>query len=354
MIEKELYLSLDDVAIIPAITSPIEHRSDCDVRQGDTLPIFTAPMNCIVDDKNYDIYNNYDIIPIIPRGVPLETRKQFFGYQWVALSLKEFEEIFINETYKIRSTTIIEICIDCANGNMKRLLNKCREAKEKYFHRLQIMTGNIANPETYIAYCEAKIDYVRVGIGGGAACTTSVNTGIHYPMATLLNDINSLRRNIPNSPKVIADGGISTYGQAIKALALGADYIMLGKMFAECEECGTSPVKTFIFNKFNSYYGMSTVKAQRENDKNLEYEKIEEGFFKYIKITKTLGQFVREFSSYLASTLSYCGVSNLKSFIGKARLIHISNNSFQQYAYSDPINKKQPNNSYYEDNSSDS
>ena len=98
------------------------------------------------------------------------------------------------------------------------------------------MAGNIANPQTYREYCEAGIDYVRCSIGSGSCCTTASNTSVHYPIASLIDEINTIKSNrISNNQfttKVIADGGIRNFSDVVKALALGADYVMVGGLFS--------------------------------------------------------------------------------------------------------------------------
>ncbi len=100
---------------------------------------------------------------------------------------------------------------------MQHLLQMCKKIKDQYGDFIKLMTGNIANPDSIGEYIDAKIDYVRVGIGTGAGCTTSSNTAIHYPQASLLNDINeSYSKN--KKIKIIADGGIQQVNAIKNAL----------------------------------------------------------------------------------------------------------------------------------------
>ena len=136
------------------------------------------------------------------------------------------------------------------------LYDKCKIAKKlarDNNYKLTIMTGNIANPETYKWICENAvytnneeyfepvIDFIRVGIGGGSGCITTSNVSIHYPQATLIDECRIIKdsyckRYARKFPAIVADGGIRNYDHVIKALALGADYVMIGSVFAQCIE----------------------------------------------------------------------------------------------------------------------
>ena len=184
MLEDKIGYAYNDVTIIPAIISEVNSRSECNPFIKDNfLPIFTAPMASVVNEDNLNDFLKNGIVPIIPRNIDIERRKyQMNEQQWIAVSLKEFEDLFINN-YKDRIgdfRTHYFICVDIANGHMKSLYEKCLQAKKNAIgsnYKLTIMTGNIANPETYewiIKFNDANdikvIDYIRVGIGGGSGC----------------------------------------------------------------------------------------------------------------------------------------------------------------------------------------
>ena len=342
--------SLQDVTLIPAAVSEISSRSQCNPHADDfgMLPLFVAPMSSVINDKNWKTFHNHKINTIIPRNIDLETRLKLSHNQltFVAFSLDEFETHFcVKISYKAN------VLIDVANGHMKKLIDLCKKAKEINGDNVIIMAGNVANPETYFEYAKAGIDYIRMSIGSGSQCTTA-NTGIFYPMASLLIETNRRKESVkawsnhPNCPyksvpKIVADGGFSTFGDIIKALALGADYVMCGKIFAKSvESCGE--IKTQIkplnydilkdgpFNEwirtqdisrikflecYREYYGMSTKRAQIEFGK--EGTKTEEGIQSYIKIEYYLSDWVHRFIDYLCSAMSYTNSFNLSDFIGR-------------------------------------
>ena len=180
MILNKIGYSYNDLTLVPNIISKINTRSQCDPFIDSKLPIFTAPMASVVNDKNYKEFIKNGIMPIIPRNINIEIRKEMMEYSWIALSLNEFKELFINKCDEIKQNKTYHICIDIANGHMESLYEICAVAKDyaiSHNYILVIMIGNIANPETYKWICKFNdnsdhkiIDYIRIGIGGGSGC----------------------------------------------------------------------------------------------------------------------------------------------------------------------------------------
>ena len=156
--------------------------------------------------------------------------------EWVALSLNEFVELFISAKLSFENGKTYHVCVDLANGHMAKLydlIDKAKEKASKEGYIIDVMTGNIANPETYNVLCDSNVDYIRLSIGSGNGCLTTSNTGIHYPIASLIDECDHIRiYKHEQYPKIVADGGIRNFSDAIKALALGADYVMVGGLFS--------------------------------------------------------------------------------------------------------------------------
>lgn len=336
--------SLDEVGLIPAVISDIAHRSECNtLNEDEMLPLFTAPMNCLIDDSNYEIFNQHKINTVIPRGVDLSIRLQLIHKTFVSMGLDEFERIFLKEESIIPEDQCWHVCVDIAHGHLRRLIDSCAKVKEIWGGKVIIMTGNIANPETYCKYAEAGIDYVRLGIGGGQGCLTSVQTGVHYGQVELLIETASVKEYVKSKieagdktfkslPGIIADGGFNSYSKIIKALALGADYVMLGKTLTECEEaCGET--EKYIYKDYDrsifpytrtddgtslryvlkrEYYGMSTKRAQKESGKSTF--KTSEGIETTVIVKYPLKKWVENFTDYLTSAMSYCNCKTLDEF----------------------------------------
>lgn len=364
--------SLDEICLIPSEVSNVKSRSKVNVfTNDDRYPIFCAPMSSLIDQGNCEVFRQEKLNVIIPRSVDWQTRieKMRQGY-WISVGFNEAEllyNILTNETDLNTFNYIAKICIDQAQGHLKSLLNLCSKYKRAFGAGVQLMTGNIANPDAYYQYAKAGVDYVRLGIGGGNVCTTSVQTGIHYPMGSLIIECNK-RRNIvlentklgikySSVPKIIADGGFKRIDQVIKALALGADYVMLGEIIAKSNEaCGEIYIKDEASSKFypigmlhsldeidtsgklyREYYGMSTEKAQHIiygssgveiNDFKIKHS---EGKHKFVHIEYSIREWIEDFVHALRSSMSYANASNLDGYIGKVKYDTMTPTSYNAY-----------------------
>lgn len=344
--------ALDNIGLIPSVLSDIEHRSEINPYVNGKLPIFVAPMTCIINANNFNTFYNSKCIPILPRGINEALSEDC----WAACSLEAFKEGFCDKKYYNKFN--YKVLIDVANGHMKRIYDYVKEAKSIWGDQLTVMIGNIANPETYLECCKAGVDYVRVGIGGGSACSTSVQTGIHASIVWLLTEIQKfktgerwvientdstrfdywLKENHYIETKIIADGGINTIDKAVKCLALGADYVMMGKLFAQCEEaCGeTNNIFRYdmddrgcIVGKKRKYYGMASEQGQKDISGGVK--KNPEGIETWVPIEYTLNEFLDKFEAALKSCMSYCGAHNLEEFIGKVHWEFMTETEFKSY-----------------------
>lgn len=323
MINKEILYSLRDISIIPSVISEIESRSECNPTCFDItgekegyLPLITAPMSCVLDENNYKEYDKLGISVIIPRTVSSKRRIELMTKYFCAFSIKEVEDIL---EFSVPEENIkYHILIDIANGHMKKQIDLCKKLKDKFGTNAVVMVGNIANPETYKEYENAGADFIRVGIGGGSGCLSSTQTGVHYPLASLLDDIRKIKTKILGKCKIIADGGISSYSDVIKCLALGVDYVMCGRLFTVAAKKGENiddPV---------SYYGMSTKKAQKQMGKKSTELKTSEGREIILKKQYTLEGWVENMHDYLCSAMSYCNSQDLDTFRNTAECQVIS------------------------------
>lgn len=309
----EKMYSLNEVCILPS-DHPTKLTSRSEVNpfvENNKLPIFVSPMTCVINETNFDTFRNSKVIPILPRGISQEC---ITNDDWVAYSLSDFKKSLDHDLSNKK------ILIDLANGHMESIYDLVVEAKSKW-NNLTIMIGNIAHPGLYKKCCDAGVDYVRVGIGGGNGCSTSVQTGVHTSIQWILSGIREIKQDLfeqsinTDTPikftKVIADGGIDCIGKAIKCLALGADYVMMGKQFAQCEE-GCSKVITINGVRHHEYYGMASSKGQI--DISGGYTKNPEGIVTSVPITTNLQQYCFEFESALRSAMTYTDSYNLSEF----------------------------------------
>lgn len=334
-------LDWNDISIVPEALSSISSRSEIDPFLNGKLPLFTAPMDTVIDENNIKDFESNNINICLPRNIKYDVVKNddyFYSY-----GLDEIIEMFNSD-----ATFPKKVLIDVANGHMQKLWDISKSIKEKFGSNIELMVGNIANPEAYRKYCEIGVDWIRVGIGGGSACTTSANVSIHYPMASLIRECKDLSYGVDSPTKIIADGGFKNFSDIIKALALGADAVMLGGIFNKClESCGETFMKdsenqfcpvtmdrarmSFLAggNVYKYYRGMSTKEVQKSWNK--EVLKTGEGISKYNKVESTLPGWCENFTDYLKSAMSYTNCRTLEEYCGEVQWIKISDNAFKRF-----------------------
>ena len=155
MILKQTGYAYNDITLVPERISNVTSRSECNPTYNDYLPIFVAPMSSVINDKNCEIFEQY-MNTVIPRSVDIDIRKNMLnnvkGNRFIALSLREFFDLFVEPNDFTQPNKVYNVCVDIANGHMQHLYDLCKSAKEKSYsekYSISIMTGNIANPQTY-------------------------------------------------------------------------------------------------------------------------------------------------------------------------------------------------------------
>lgn len=361
---ENLKYSYNDVSLVPSVISEICHRSECDpFIEDNKLPIFTAPMTSVVNVDNFSLFEENHIIPILPRNIDIETRIEYSqNGKWAAYSLSEFEEVWCAE--KIDGI-VPKVLIDVANGHMACLYELVKTSKKIWgSNSIVIMVGNIANPETYRIAAESGADYIRCGIGGGDGCSTSTNTSLNFPQASLVNEIGKIKselsqhNDVNKLPKIIADGGIRNYSDVIKAIALGADYVMIGGVFSKMVESaslckfysqeeqteeelnGIDLVKVEGFeNKgegvftlngkslqiYKLFYGMASRLGQK--DISGEDTKVPEGIVKMFRAEYTMNEWVTKMLHYLRSAMSYTNSRKVYD-LQNTKIITVTTNAY--------------------------
>ena len=353
MLKEKVLYSLRDISIIPAVSTSIKSRKECDPFrksiEGEEgwYPLIASPMDSVMDDENWKYYWENKISCVIPRSIPQKYRDVYsedIAYEkwfkerrelcckvFCAFSLKEARWLLENSFDSCPSGSTMYFCegekihvlIDIANGSMQEEIDLGKELKRKFGEGIVLMGGNIGNPQTYLLYDQAGFDFLRVGIGSGQGCLTSTSTAIHYPYASLISEISEMKDRYHSHCKIIADGGMAWYSDIIKSLALGADYVMCGKIFSQAAKTPEEVGQTLV------YRGMST-KAAQAGMGNKGTLKTAEG--KSIEVVKeyTLSGWTENFDSYLRSAMSYCDARSLKEFREKAICQVISPNSSSQ------------------------
>ncbi len=239
------------------------------------------------------------------------------------------------------------IVIDTAHGHTKTFGEKLKEVKTA-FPDLDVIAGNIATPEAAKFLVEAGADAVKVGIGPGSICTTRVIAGVGVPQLTAVNDV-ALALEGTGVP-VIADGGIRYTGDIVKAIAAGADTVMVGSMFAGVEE---SPGETIIYQgrKFKTYRGMGSLEAMQKGSKDRYFQAAEddvkklvpEGISGRVPFKGKLNEVMYQIIGGLRSGMGYCGADSINKLKG-SNFVRITSAGFlESHPHDVTITREAPN-----------
>lgn len=218
------------------------------------------------------------------------------------------------------------VIIDTAHGHSKGVIEMLKTVKKKY-KNLQVVVGNIATGDAALALIKAGADGVKVGIGPGSICTTRVIAGVGVPQLSAILDVaNAVKGKVP----IIADGGIRFTGDIVKAIAAGANTVMLGGMFAGVEE---SPGETIIYEgrQFKAYRGMGSLEAMQKGSKDRYFQDAEddikklvpEGISGRVPYKGQLADVMYQLIGGLRAGMGYCGAKDIKALQG-AKFIRIT------------------------------
>ena len=251
-----------------------------------------------------------------------------------------------------RVTALVEagvdaIVIDTAHGHTKGVVEQLKNVKAK-FPKLDVVVGNIATAEAAKYLVEAGADAVKVGIGPGSICTTRVIAGVGVPQLTAVNEV--AQAIAGTGVPVIADGGIRYTGDIVKAIAAGADIVMLGSMFAGVEE---SPGETIIFEgrKFKSYRGMGSIEAMQKGSKDRYFQDAEddikklvpEGISGRVPYRGKLIEVMLQIIGGLRAGMGYCGAPTISKLQG-ARFVRITSAGVREsHPHDVTITREAPN-----------
>lgn len=238
--------------------------------------------------------------------------------------------------------------IDTAHGHTQGVVNVLKEVKAK-FPQVDIIVGNIATPEAALYLAKNGADAVKVGIGPGSICTTRVVAGVGFPQFSAVLEVAAALKG--SGVPVIADGGVRYTGDIPKAIAAGADCVMMGSMLAGTKE---SPGETIIFEgrKFKSYRGMGSVEAMKEGSKDRYFQDVEddikklvpEGIVGRVPYKGELNESMQQFIGGLRAGMGYCGAKDVATLQEKGRFVRITTSGISEsHPHNVTITKEAPN-----------
>ena len=254
----------------------------------------------------------------------------------------------MDRTKALVNAQVDAVVIDTAHGHTKGVSEVVKKIKVSY-PNLELVVGNIATAEAALYLADLGVDAVKVGIGPGSICTTRIIAGVGFPQFTAIMNVASALKGtgIP----VIADGGIRYTGDIPKALAAGADCVMLGSLLAGTKE---SPGETIIYQgrKFKSYRGMGSLEAMEKGSKDRYFQDVEsdlkklvpEGIVGRVPYKGDLFESIHQFVGGLRAGMGYCGSSDIKSLQKNGRFVKITASGIREsHPHNISITKEAPN-----------
>ena len=240
------------------------------------------------------------------------------------------------------------VVIDTAHGHTQGVVNVLKAVKAS-FPNLEVIVGNIATGEAAKFLVAAGADAVKVGIGPGSICTTRVVAGVGFPQFSAVLEVAAAIKG--SGVPVIADGGIRYTGDIPKAIAAGADTVMLGSLLAGTKE---SPGETIIYEgrKFKSYRGMGSVEAMKQGSKDRYFQDVEddikklvpEGIVGRVPYKGELFESIHQFVGGLRAGMGYCGAKDIESLKAHAKFVKITASGINEsHPHDVTITKESPN-----------
>jgi len=322
-------ITYDDLLMVPKF-SDIESRNEIvlDNVLGNSIslkiPLISAPMDTVTEtDMSVAMCRNGGL-GILHRYNTIEQQTDLVK-QSIKLGVINIGAAvgvkgdFIERTQELTKAGVNVICIDVAHGDHISVKKAAQELnKLSNRNKIHLMAGNVATGDAYTNLAKWGVDSVRVGVGGGAICSTRINTGHGVPNMSALFDCVNARKSISNSPSIVIDGGIKTAGDIVKALAAGADFIMAGSLFAGTDESPGHLISKSDGSFIKEYRGM----ASREAQINWRGKtSAPEGISTFINYKGSVNAIMDDLVGNIKSGLSYSGARNLQELRNKVTFV---------------------------------
>lgn len=321
---RKLAFTFDDILLVPNYNN-YDSRRDVDTVVTDrtgkltlALPVFSSNMDTVTESSMANFMGSKGAMGVLHRFLSVERnidefkKCQYKTFVSIGCSNKEIER-----AVALRDNGADFFCIDVAHAHAKYVGRTLKQMRE-VLPNACIMAGNVATyaGADYLAHCGA--DLIKVGIGGGSVCSTRIKTGFGIPTLTSIQECARVDRSI------IADGGLRTAGDIVKALAFGADFVMLGGMFA-----GTRPTPGEVVTKpdgtkVKHYRGMASREAQEDFHGAMSEWKTAEGVALEVAYRENEDAILGDIIGGLRSGLTYGGAATIKELQRKLEFIEIT------------------------------
>ena len=276
-----------------------------------------------------------------------KSNKDDFGRLKVAAAIGVSDDS-IDRCKALVDAGVDAIVIDTAHGHSKGVINVLKQIKKQY-SKIDVIVGNIATAEAAKFLVKAGADGIKVGIGPGSICTTRVIAGVGYPQLSAIYEVSNAIKG--SGVSVIADGGIKYTGDITKAIAAGADCVMLGSLLAGTKE---SPGETVIYEgrKFKTYRGMGSIEAMQKGSKDRYFQSsvnesnklVPEGVVGRVPYKGDLVESIHQFVGGIRSGMGYCGCKTINDLKENGKFVQITGAGLQEsHPHNVMITKESPN-----------
>jgi len=332
-------LCFDDILLVPQ-TSHVESRHKVDLTMtigyGEKeivlgLPVIAAPMDTVCDFEMCMVMSNAGGLGILHRYMPHEIlvdktrRLSDAGYRF-GVSVGATNG-YLNDAIDLYNAGARIILVDIANGHSSYAINAVENIRKALPDDLHIMAGNIATAEAFRNLSDAGADSVRVGIGGGSACTTRIVSGHGVPTLHSIMDIADYLIYESSTCSIIADGGIRNTGDMVKAFAAGADAVMVGSMFAGTDESPGEILTDANGHEVKMFRGMASAAAQKDVQGRVS---VAEGISTTIPYKGSMRHILESIRGGLGSGCSYSGAESLSDLMNISEYVEVSPLSIQE------------------------
>tara|TARA_B100001093_G_scaffold291707_1_gene278463 strand:+ start:5724 stop:6800 length:1077 start_codon:yes stop_codon:yes gene_type:complete len=334
-------LTFDDVLLVPKYSSVLPSETNLNISLSRKInlkvPFISSAMDTVTESKMAIAIAKAGGLGVIHRNLSIKKQsKEILKVK--KLNLLTGAAVGTSSDDVIRAKSIIDsgvdlIVLDTAHGHSLKVLKTL--SKIKKITKIPVCVGNIASKEAAKKLYNAGADILKVGIGPGSICTTRMIAGIGVPQITAILEVKKVLKN--KKIKIISDGGIKFSGDIAKALAAGADCIMMGSIFAGTEE---SPGKKIKIKKkyYKSYRGMGSIGAMSSGSSNRYFQKnfkdktkfVAEGVEGKVEFKGSMSKIIYQLQGGLRSSMGYIGAKNIKSINKNAKFIKITKAGFYE------------------------
>jgi len=334
--------TFDDVTLVPKYSSILPSEAVISTRISHNLnlqiPLMSSAMDTVTESKMAIALSKSGGIGVVHRNLSIQKQVQevkkvkknnFPVGAAIGVNPKDIERV-----YKLLEAKVNLIVIDTAHGHTQKVLSMIKKIKKK-FKKSTLCAGNIATGKAAKFLADAGVDIVKVGIGPGSICTTRLVTGIGVPQLSAILEVKKALKNYKTS--IISDGGIKFSGDIAKAIAAGADAIMIGSLFSGTIE---SPGKTFKYRGklYKNFRGMGSVGAMSVGSADRYYQEkfkntskyVPEGVEGIVKFKGSVNKIIYNLIGGLKSSMGYLGAKTIKDLQKKGEFIKISKAGFYE------------------------